>query len=333
MAQPRVVILALVALAACVSPEPVDRPGGQSGSLKEELPQPEDVGTLDFERATVEAVRLALAADLVAPWRGHIDLLSRSDGECPNLFIGQPEDAMTGDEDNLSWEGTCTSGALDFEGFMTWDLTVEADSASREASGDARMFDDGELSLEFDGEANDSVSWTPDGGFAYSSTVEGQFSGPLVYGNSSPVPGGFRGASEISYGSDGTIHVAANLYLFGDPLLDRFDAIVVDIDIDEGCPEEPVGYVGLRGNDGYWFDIFFLPRYAEDDISAVAGAFPYELIDNPTCDGCGNLFVRNVPSDQPNLVCPDFGSATSELSAPSVDEYILTLHDLPWDSE
>ncbi len=338
MTQPRNIhvlpIIVGVALGGCVPPEPV-REGGQSGSLKEELPLPEDVDTIDYERAALEAVRLALAADLVAPWGGHVDLLSSTDGECPTLFIGQPEDAQVGDEDNLSWSGSCTSGALDFNGFMTWDMEIdeEGNSATREAGGDARMFDDGDLALEFDGEANDSVTWLPDGGFSYASTIEGQFSGALVYGSDSPVPGGFRGASDVAYGSDGTLHVDANLYLFGDPLLDRFDAIAVDIDFEEGCTDEPVGYIGLRGIDGYWFDIYFLPRFAEDDPSAAAQAYPYELIEDPTCDGCGNLFVRNVRPEQPNLVCLDFSPIASELSAPPADAYIMTLHDLPWDEE
>lgn len=335
MGRPYSTIALLGFFAACVPPEPVERPGGQSGSLKEELPQPEDVDTIDYEAALAEAMRLALAADLASPWRGHIELLSATDGECPTFFIGAPEDAMNGDEDNLSWAGSCDSGPLAFDGFMTWNLEIDETGAgaSREASGDARMTDDGALALEFDGEANDSVTWDGNGGFSYSSTVEGQFSGPLVYSESSPVPGGFRGASSITYTNGGISSIDANLFLFGDPLLDRFDAVVLDLEFAEDCADEPIGYIGLRGTDGYWFDIYFLPRFEAGNPTAEAQAYPYELIDNPTCDGCGNLFVRNVRAEQPNIVCPDFAGVTANLTAPTVDEYILTLHDLPWDGE
>ncbi len=330
----------VLALAGCNAVEPGAKPdrcaGGQSGCLKEELPMPEDVDKIDYGRAASEAVRLALAADLVAPWRGHVDLLSRSDGECPTLFIGQPEDAMVGDEDNLSWAGSCSyDDTLEFNGFMTWDMAIDEDGtgASREAGGDALIFEDGELALEFDGEATDSVTWLPGGGWSYASTMEGQFSGPVAYGADSPVPGGFRGSSDVAYDSSGTLHVDANLYFFGDPLLDRFDAIAVDIDFEDGCTDEPLGYIGLRGTDGFWFDIYFLPRYAADDPTAAASAYPYELIEDPTCDGCGSLFVRNVRAELPNDVCPDFASVAAGLGAPTIDEYVMTLHDLPWDEE
>lgn len=238
------------------------------------------------------------------------------------------------DDGIVMWSGGCAVGGLDFDGDLSWTTTVDPETgeAQRDLFGDAEVHRGSDLEFGFDGEASDSVAWV-DGGFVYQSSIEGQVSGLAIYGADASIPGGFRGAVELATTSEGGLAVDANLYLFGEPLLGRFDSVVADLEFLDDCGSEPVGYLGLRGTDGYWFDVYFLPRFAPDDPSVEAQAYPYEIIDDPVCDGCGHLFVRNVRVDAVPQVCPDFGSLKASLTAPTVDEYVLTLHDPPWETE
>jgi hypothetical protein len=238
------------------------------------------------------------------------------------------------EDDVLSWAGPCSEGGVDYDGAISWLTEVDGggQAATRSVGGDISITGPDGVALTFDGEGDDAATWTGDG-FSYTSTVEGEVAGSSVFSSDSPLAGGWRGDSTLSYDSDGALVVQANLFLFGAPLMDRFDAVVVDIEFLPECSDEPVGHVGLRGVDGYWFDVYFLPRYAIDDPSAIASAYPYELIDEPVCDGCGHLFVRNVPIVDAAPICPDFDGLRSALVAPAVDEYIMTLHELPWDAE
>ena len=328
------IILASGLVASCVPAEPGDQLGGQSGSLRDDpLELPEDVDVIDYDVAVTQAIAVALGADLASTWRGHVQMMENGDATCPRVFLGAPEDEDM-DEDVISWAGSCSTGGLDYTGTVTWQTEVDTEGGGgRSLTGDAEVADaNGNVQFQFDGEASDDVTWT-DGGFSYGSSIEGQVSGLAMFGADSAVPGGFRGNVDLATASDGTMTIDANLYLFGEPLLGRFDSVVLDIEFQEGCADEPVGYVGLRGTDGYWFDVYFMPKFAADDPTVEAQAYPYEIIDNPVCDGCGHLFVRNVRVDAVPDVCPDFGSLAGALSAPPVDEYVLTLHDPPWETE
>ena len=240
------------------------------------------------------------------------------------------------DEDVLSWAGACDDSGVTYDGFLTWQNAVadDASSGTRSLTGEGQITDADGLQLSFDGDASDATTWEPGGGFSYTSSVEGQVSGDAVYGDGSPVPGGWRGDATLDYDASGNLTIDANLFLFGEPLIDRFDAVVVDLSFDADCGSEPRGHVGLRGTDGYWFDVYFLPPFDVDaPESAESNAYPYELIDVATCDGCGTLFVRNVLIDGAAPVCPDFDGARAALAAPAVGDYILTLHELPWETE
>ena len=329
-------ILGIALVLSCAPAEPGDELGGQSGSLRDDpLELPDDVTTIDYVQAVDQALAVVIASDLATAWRGHMQMLESGDATCPPVFLGAPEDADMDDEDALSWAADCSVDGNAYDGFLTW--TTEVDPASgagsRTLGGDAQVAaGNGDVSFQFDGEASDSVVWSGTD-FTYSSTVEGQVSGLAMFGADSAVPGGFRGNVAIDTSTAGNLTLDANLFLFGEPLLGRFDSIVVDLEFTEDCPDEPVGYVGIRGIDGYWFDVYFLPRYDPDDGTVDSQAYPYEIIDDAVCDGCGHLFVRNVQIDDVSLVCPDFGGVRSSATAPSIDEYVLTLHDPPWETE
>jgi len=329
--------LGLLAL-SCAPTEPGDELGGQSGSLRDDpLDLPEDVDTIDYQQAVDAALEVVLASDLATTWQGHVGMLASGDATCPAVFLGAPEDAMADDDDELvSWVGGCEVDGSDYDGFVTWSSAVDPESGegARSLSGDASVVaGNGDTRFQFDGEASDSVVWTGPDDFVYTSTIEGQVSGVETFDASSAVPGGFRGNVTLTTGSDGTLQLDANLFLFGQPLLDRFDSVVVDLEFTDECGEEPLGYVGLRGIDGYWFDVYFMPRYDPDEGTVDAQAYPYEIIDDAVCDGCGHLFVRNVAIEDAGLVCPDFSGIRSSTSAPPIDDYVLTLHDPPWETE
>lgn len=332
--QPSILGAALVL--SCAPAEPGDELGGQSGSLRDDpLELPEDVEEIDYVRAVDQALAVVVASDLATAWRGHIEVLEAGDASCPPVFLGAPEDAQMDDEDALSWAAGCSVDGNDYDGFLTWttDVPPGETSGSRTLTGDAQVTrGNGDVEFQFDGEASDAVTWT-DGAFSYTSSIEGQVAGLAMFGSDSAVPGGFRGNVAIDTSSAGNLTLDANLFLFGEPLLGRFDSIVADLEFTDECSEEPVGYVGIRGTDGYWFDVYFLPRYDPDDGTVDSQAYPYEIIDDAVCDGCGHLFVRNVQIEDVPLVCPDFGGVRSSVTAPAVDEYVLTLHDPPWETE
>ena len=117
--------------------------------------------------------------------------------------------------------------------------------------------------------------------------------------------------------------------------MSRFNSVRFQLSFDADCPEEPHGYVGIRGNEGFWFDVYFLPLYDLADDSAQSNAYPYELIDNAECDGFGTLFSRNVDlSDQEDgtwsrEIAPDFASVVAALPTPTLADYVFTLRHLP----
>jgi hypothetical protein len=98
-----------------------------------------------------------------------------------------------------------------------------------------------------------------------------------------------------------------------------------------------VGFLGLRGNEGFWFDIYFLPIYAVDENTAQSNAFPFERIENQTCDGIGTLFSRNVDlatldaadANWEREVSPNFDAVRDNLPSPALESYIYTLRHLP----
>ncbi|MEZ4236902.1 MAG: hypothetical protein R3F59_12265 [Myxococcota bacterium] len=359
--------LVIAGLAAACDPPP--RPGTQIGALRQPDPDPQppsDLQQIDIRSAVEEAIHLGGLATLASTWRGHVGSVDVGTAACPGVWIGQLPDGVVdvdmGDDPGLSWAATCATvpeqagGPFrEFSGFTHWTATVTETEGARSLIADADVHSDaGEELFHFDGEANDSLT-VDGGGWQYQSTLDGSVSGRLT-----DTEGGVRtgGGFEASWGSDGALTMFGTVTAldgFGPadqrpadapevahlpdwaPGRPRFTSVRFDLTFGPECAQEPVGYVGLRGNEGFWFDVYFLPKFAADDPTFEATGFPYEQIDNVACDGVGTLFARNIDlraldeerADWSREVAPDFASAAAALPAPALADFVYTLRNLP----
>jgi hypothetical protein len=352
----------LLLVVAC---DPTPRPGTQIGALRKPDPSPmppSDLAQLDLTAAVDEALRVGGLTTLASAWVGHVATLEAATPACPGVWIGPlPEDlvdADMGDDPGLSWVARCTTDPdlRSFDGFSHWSASVVEDtSGQRTLIADASVTDDADRTLfAFDGEASDSLEIDA-GGWSYGSDLDGTLTGSLTGAG-----GGFRtgGGFEASWSSTGGLRMFGTVTAlegFGPPDQraedapevaelpgwssgqPRFTSIRFDLEIEEACPEEPIGYVGIRGNEGFWFDVYFLPKFAPEDDTFEAVGFPYEQIDNIACDGIGTLFARNIDLrtiDDENgswsrEVAPDFAAAIGSLQAPALADFVYTLRNLP----
>lgn len=363
----RAAMLLPLALAAC---DPDPKPGTQIGALREPDPSPmppSDTRTLDMGAAVEEALRIGGITTLTAAWAGHVGSLDLGApaGDCPQIWVGPlPDDVvdvdMDEDEPGLSWLSNCETRVADgentFSGFTHWTTTmVEGESGARTLVADAEVTDkNGKVLFGFDGEADDSLDLATG---TYTSNLDGE-----VVGTLSDAEGGFRtgGGFEASWSPSGTLRMFGTVTAFdgfGPPDnrtivespeiaglagwvsgMPRFTSVRFDLEFMPECTAEPVGYVGIRGNEGFWFDVYFLPiADLEAEPTAQSTAFPYEQIDNIACDGIGTLFARNIDLRSMDLeddgwsreLSPDFAGVIASLPVPTLDDYVYTLRDLP----
>lgn len=336
--------------------------GTQIGALREEPPPPRppsDIKQLDVEAAIAEAIALAGRTTLATAWQGHTLALAEAPKGCPDVWVGPlPEDAdaeIDEEDGGLSWLADCTTPTLvTYDGWVHWttELSPDGTTATRSLIGDARVTDPEGLLLELDGVADDSIDASA--GYAYGGTFEGELGGRLIDAGS-----GLRGAMEARWSDDGTFRFFGSVTAldgFGPPDgrdpdpeispelsnlpgwtpgMPRFTSVRFDLELDPACPEEPVGFVGIRGNEGFWLDVYFLPLYDPAENTAQSSAFPFEEIDNQSCDGIGTLFARNrsLASEEDETwsreVRPDFAAAIGALPRPGTDSAIFTLRHLP----
>jgi hypothetical protein len=357
------VLLSLVAAVACI-PEP--RPGSQIGSLREPEPSPappSDLKDLDMRAVVQEALALGGLTTLSAAWTGHMASLDSAPASCPAIWMGPlPEDLVEVDMDmeqaGMSWLANCVTdpGNLTFSGFTHWSTEIVEDvSGARALVADAEVTDSaGGLLFAFDGEASDSLDLATG---QYSSLLDGEITGSLVgLGSGLRTGGEFEASWNQAAGSGlrlfGTVTAFDG---FGPPDerdpsdspelenlpgwsqgMPRFTSVRYDLQFSEECPEEPMGFLGIRGNEGFWFDVYFLPIYDPEEDTFQSKAFPYEEIDNVSCDGIGTLFARNVSlkeadtedPDWSREVQPDFAGTISSLQTPSIEDYIYTLRQV-----
>lgn len=342
---------------------PGETPGTQIGSLKESsvpLP-PADLELLDLAEAVREALRIAGIATTATAWNAHVTSLDSGTDACPNTWLGTPPedfvDINGADEDStgLSWFDNCTTAlGSSFQGFSYWehDVDLGARQGSRALAMDGQIVDPaGSLLLDFDGEATDAL----DGGTYQSSMTARVLRGSLLGFGS-----GLRGELDASW-AGGRMELSGQVHLedgFGppdmrNPSLDaspeltnvtnwtqgmpRYTSVRYDLDFEGDCSLEPRGYVGVRGNEGFWFDVYFLPKYDPVEDLSRAASFPFEAIDNLDCDGIGTLFVRNLDLRQVERISRDwsreiqieFGSIIGAMPTPNLDGFTFSLQDLP----
>lgn len=124
-----------------------------------------------------------------------------------------------------------------------------------------------------------------------------------------------------------------NIFLFDSKLAGRFDSVEIDLAFagpgaaaPTECADEPRGWIGLRDENAYWYDVVFQPRYDEDVTGTGTTNPPYGA-----CDGCGAIYIRGVEQVEAlGEVCLDFDFVFSEspVTPPATADYVLPLHSL-----
>ena len=337
--------LLLIGLVAC-GPREEDEPVDQ-GDPADDLVIP-DLSDIDLEAAWQDGLSLTVGVTMGPAWDGHLASLGLMQSGCPDLYAGSPnlDEVEAEPGEGLGWADACTSaGGLTFSGYAWWDIDVqsegEADSAegrtttaSRTLLADGSVGDDDGLLFDFDGEGTDSLYLAEAEGYerwVYSSLVEATVTGRDVFDPATSLtPDGFR-TDLYLYATGGdvdTVELRGNAYFFGPVLAGRFDSVAVDLTWTgptgagpDDCAAEPSGYISLRDEDAFWYDLVFLPA-SEDDATGE----DYENDPYSGCDGCGTLYVRGLPQQE---LCPDLSFLwDGAITRPEVEDFVLTLRDL-----
>jgi len=336
-------IAAIFPLKACSDDAPPD-----VGDPPEQLVVPSLDG-IDLDNLYVEAVQRAITNDMRVPWQGHTTTVGQITPGCPDVYTGAPTDMIDGIDDDakgLSWYDHCTAGDLQFFGFQYWEAQAHAtgDPTSlegRSIEGERMLLGDGTVSqgqdalFEFKGTASDALNrqdapdytrWT------YTSLVDGTVTGQAAFAGNDIHPSGYRTDTYLLYtgGDVDSLEARGNIYYFGaDDMIDgKFDSIALDIEFHgptgitpDICPTEPLGWIGVRDSDAFWYDVVFEPRHDDDATDSDYPDDPYT-----SCDGCGNLYVRGVPQNV--LVCPDLSFLwDGALTPPDADEFAYSIRD------
>lgn len=310
-----------------------------STSVAPELPLP-DISDIDFPASIQDALTTAIGLTLNQPFEGNRSTLSTlARSGCPDFFVGAPPEADF--EADTSWLDHCrTAGGLFFDGQLGWQGTYSADGdateavgrtidASRTLSGAATVGDNDSIFLHFDGQGEEALYRVDAPGashWTWSSLVQGTVAGDAV----TQIPEGWRSDLYL-YATGGDVdhlELRGNLYFPEQRIQTRFDSIAMDLAMDgalgalpETCTAEPAGWIGLRDQNAFWYDLVFRPRY--DDGSGYPNQ-PYAA-----CDGCGTLFLRGLQGpEEVATVCVDLSGIYAQLTPPDPETFILTLHEL-----
>lgn len=330
----------LLLLWACTATDPeAEDTGVDLGEGPETLTLP-DLSGVDLPAVYEEGLQRARGITLTSAWSGHTASLARRTPGCPDLYVGGVEDAELDDEaEGLTWSDYCqpSSGGAAFGGWAWWDGSVQVEGdpteaagqlvdASRSLSGDGLVSVDGAPSFELRGELSESIytSTAPDyEAWSWSSLVEATVTGTDAF--EAAEADGWRASMylDASGGAASSMELRGSAYLFGPAIADRFDSIDVDLSFgnDPDCTLEPHGWIALRDEDAFWFDLVFLPSQDEGET--------WDDEDRGACDGCGTLYIRGLETVEYGEVCPDFSDwAIDSRALPTPDDFVLTLRDV-----
>ena len=198
--------------------------------------------------------------------------------------------------------------------------------------GAASVHDGDELLFSFVGTGNDAMYRSESVDYlqwSYTTNIAGTSRGSASHPASATIPGGFRAELFLNYtgGEVSSMEARGELYLQERRLQQRFDSISVDIALagpgalgPDDCSEEPLGWISLRDENAYWYDLIFQPRYEDDATDEDFENLPYG-----ECDGCGTLYIRGVQVD---TVCMDFSWFwDGSLGTPDPEDYVLPLRE------
>lgn len=341
--------LLLVVLGGCGLDSDIGLEDTGPTQVEQAFPLPDDLDKIVWETVFTDAVNLLVTVNTQGPFAAHRSTMVTRQLGCPDFYTGEfTVGLMTvGDTDGVSWFDDClTPDGTYYDGHLWWETDVQeygdpktddgrTSDAYRRMEGDALVGDPEGVRLEFDGEATDSFYRLEAYGyerFVYSTTIDGTITGRDVF-EGSLTPNGYR-TDLFMYMTGGDIDVfqaRGNVYMFSAQLQDRFDSIEVDMAMvgpagaaPGDCTLEPLGWIGVRDPNAYWYDVVFQPR-AEEDIVGDQFVDP-EL---SACDGCGRLYVQGVEQVDVD-VCIDFSFlfADGGFPLPDADDFVLPIHSL-----
>lgn len=310
-----------------------------------------DLTEIDMPAAYNEALTASLAVTMNAPWQGNIDILELGHDGCPDLYVGAPADADLDDDEQfgISWADYCeTPGGLYYGGHVVWDGTVTGDGdassdAGRTVQGSRQMLansvvgNDDDVLYEFDGEGSDSLYLVESPGYTrwtYSSLIEATVTGSIVSDLTGATDGGGWRTDLYLYATGGNadyLEARGNIFLFGTRLSERFDSVAMDLSFTgptgaapDSCTAEPVGWIGLRDENAYWYDLVFQPADANDTDGSSADT------QYSACDGCGTLYIRGIETIEYGEICVDFSWLwdANPLVLPEPEDFVFTIRDL-----
>ena len=131
-------------------------------------------------------------------------------------------------------------------------------------------------------------------------------------------------------GDANSLEARGNAYWPKTTIQDRFDSVAMDIYlVDEAsagpddCALEPKGWIGIRDQDAYWYDLVFMPKDSDDSTA-------YLDDERSICDGCGTLYLRGHETENYGQICPDFSSIWTEnwIELPEAENFLMTLQQL-----
>ena len=343
------ILLALPLLGGCGLASDIGLEDTGSTQVEQAFPLPEDLHKVEWESVFTDAVNLLVTVNTQGPFLAHRSTMDTRAVGCPDFYLGEfTVGLMTvGDTEGVSWFDDClTADDVYYDGWLWWETDVvefgdpdtddgRTSDAYRRMEGDALVGDPDGVRLEFDGVATDALyrlqaSYDYER-YVYSTSIDGTITGRDVF-EGSLTPRGYR-TDLVMYVTGGDIDIfeaRGNVYMFDAQLQDRFDSIEVDMAMvgpagaaPGDCTLEPLGWIGVRDPNAYWYDVVFQPRAVEDLID------PYVNPDLSFCDGCGRLYVQGV--EQVGVdVCIDFSFLFEDggFPVPDADDFVLPLRSL-----
>jgi len=318
----------------------VESPVDDGLAATDALPLP-DVRDVDFAAAFADALAVAVAVDPRDAWADHEQTLALGSEGCPSFWAGPPEglDLDAGTGDGWGWADGCAGPAgVRWAGLLYWESELSAFddgdpdvglvvSGERRLVGDARVADaDGAVLFGLSGELEDHFDLVTAGDYeqwSYASTVAATVQGETSWRADHYVR--YTGGEERSFEARGEIHLLDGL------LQDRFDSVAMDLRLDDpdhpsadGCSLEADGWLGLRDENAFWYDLVFQPRvdpegYANDPYGA--------------CDAVGTLYLRGEEIGTVALELSDAPWSAGLLIPPDpadfVDDHRLLLAEEP----
>jgi len=313
-----------------------------AGSTELTLP---DLEGVDLEASFTEALAIALSVQTGVAWDGLGEALDAGHEGCPDLYAGQPEgaDLDLADDDEVSgqsWVDDCvTPGGLAYRGWSWWDVEMSGSGdpetaeghtvdATRMLESDGVMADNTDVRLLLKGTAEESLSvvtaldytrWT------WSSSLDASVTGTDAFGSDSVTPGGWRTDLYIqaSGGDADTLELRGNVFFPDHRIAERFDSTAMELSLagETGaapgtCTAEPKGWMGIRDENAWWVDVVFLPL-GDTEVAD----------DDPTCDGCGTVYIRGLEDETLGEICLDFDTIWATISPPDSADFALSLRD------